>query len=1092
MFTPTDKEKKAFLERTRADRQRREAERLEKQLLDKKDKAARIVQKWWRQQTRLRRASQEAWSWWDHYLQQQNLSLDDCFRLAGIYHLLSHHHPSGVSSSRLADICKCLVKKYNNMSYYALLVDRRYRTLSLKYLCFIIDRCFVAIGAFDDKQQQMYLSGPELSILLQFLNPKMYQQTNKFLDTRYLVPDHPMALTNAAYTVLDQCLLNASIRDPAIARVQRIVKLEQKSAKYSAGVLSPDDGKAVRAIQLWLTTVTRLCLFPLEFASNDDRRRTAVEFICRAILTIPLLPAMINLMMASHLMKLISINDVYAAITRKSDKTITEMISGNGCLFVLGNMLHFVQQQPLDASLMVALANTLLDSAQNYFSERQYSMYKHYHPLFKWSASTWGDSIDANVFERVQRQIEYLWSRGFMDNAFAGVLAFDSRSASSKKEGSKNDVKMRLFKRKQQEELSIVDSKQYSQLAEFSMDIEAIFTMYMTLASLFASQRKEVMNRIAFTPRLMPQLWRIMNTFGPRGHMTIYLDAARRPDGDVDSEPLIKILKAFCEACSLVFLTLDDTDIFEDQQPFSVKDLIQLGGFLNAFYFALLHQQTKDIRTTTESSTPTLPPSVRTFRAAHRLLLQIYDLDVRHPFCPEQHWLLVSDPMAKSSLLSLFTPSKATTVQPFLDRLRQGDPVPLRILQLMPHTVPFNTRLTVFRDWVGSDRVALMATSSRAIRVRRQNVLEDGFRGLSGLPPSAWKGTIRVKFVNDLGMEEAGIDQGGPFKDFVSLLVADVFKPSIGLFSSTSTNNLCYPAPTSYIQGPHHIQLFEFIGKVIGKAVYEGILLDVQFASFFLAKLLGRNVFLEELRELDEDVWRNLIFLKRYDGDVEDLGLCFATDEDAFGTVTTHELKYHGRNIAVTNDNKVEYIYRMADYKLNQQTREQTRAFINGFRSVISEAWIRVFSPPELQRVISGEDTDFDVTDLRQHTVYQNGYFDHHPIIRSLWQIVEDFSSEEKRAFLKFVTSCPKPPLGGFDYLQPPFTIRMVTVDPTSSQGTVDGLGLVKTLLKVGNSGGATKMGRLPTSSTCFNLLKLPAYTKKSLLREKLRYGKKF
>lgn len=30
---------------------------------------------------------------------------------------------------------------------------------------------------------------------------------------------------------------------------------------------------------------------------------------------------------------------------------------------------------------------------------------------------------------------------------------------------------------------------------------------------------------------------------------------------------------------------------------------------------------------------------------------------------------------------------------------------------------------------------------------------------------------------------------------------------------------------------------------------------------------------------------------------------------------------------------------------------------------------------------------------------------------------------------------------------------------------------------------------RLPTSSTCFNLLKLPNYQKKSTLREKLRYA---
>lgn len=36
---------------------------------------------------------------------------------------------------------------------------------------------------------------------------------------------------------------------------------------------------------------------------------------------------------------------------------------------------------------------------------------------------------------------------------------------------------------------------------------------------------------------------------------------------------------------------------------------------------------------------------------------------------------------------------------------------------------------------------------------------------------------------------------------------------------------------------------------------------------------------------------------------------------------------------------------------------------------------------------------------------------------------------------------------------------------------------------------GGTDTSRLPTSSTCFNLLKLPNYSKKSSLKEKLRYA---
>ena len=36
----------------------------------------------------------------------------------------------------------------------------------------------------------------------------------------------------------------------------------------------------------------------------------------------------------------------------------------------------------------------------------------------------------------------------------------------------------------------------------------------------------------------------------------------------------------------------------------------------------------------------------------------------------------------------------------------------------------------------------------------------------------------------------------------------------------------------------NHLDLFEFVGKMIGKAVYEGIVVDVPFASFFLTQVL--------------------------------------------------------------------------------------------------------------------------------------------------------------------------------------------------------------------------------------------------------------
>ena len=47
--------------------------------------------------------------------------------------------------------------------------------------------------------------------------------------------------------------------------------------------------------------------------------------------------------------------------------------------------------------------------------------------------------------------------------------------------------------------------------------------------------------------------------------------------------------------------------------------------------------------------------------------------------------------------------------------------------------------------------------------------MEDGYRQLASLSPQALKGTIRVRFVNEQGLDEAGIDQDGVFKGKIKI-----------------------------------------------------------------------------------------------------------------------------------------------------------------------------------------------------------------------------------------------------------------------------------------------------------------------------------
>jgi len=71
---------------------------------------------------------------------------------------------------------------------------------------------------------------------------------------------------------------------------------------------------------------------------------------------------------------------------------------------------------------------------------------------------------------------------------------------------------------------------------------------------------------------------------------------------------------------------------------------------------------------------------------------------------------------------------------------------------------------------------------------------------------------------------------------------------------------------------------------VVGKAVYEGILLKATFARFFLNKFVDKSNSVDDLKTLDEELYNNLMYLKYYtEGDVADLNLTFTVTEEEFG-----------------------------------------------------------------------------------------------------------------------------------------------------------------------------------------------------------------
>mmetsp|Transcript_5252 Transcript_5252/g.15373 ORF Transcript_5252/g.15373 Transcript_5252/m.15373 type:complete len:1221 (+) Transcript_5252:67-3729(+) len=382
------------------------------------------------------------------------------------------------------------------------------------------------------------------------------------------------------------------------------------------------------------------------------------------------------------------------------------------------------------------------------------------------------------------------------------------------------------------------------------------------------------------------------------------------------------------------------------------------------------------------------------------------------------------------------------------------------LLRHVPFTLPFDGRLATLRTWIEADHGMLRRDRLNLdpVRVRRSSMVADSFAALRDYG-SALKLPLRVQFFNDQGLEEAGIGEG-VMKEYLVEVIRAACAPDQLLFTATA-QGLIYPNPAARHAVSEVWALYEFVGAMFAKAAYEGILLDVPLAPFFLSKVLGRANTFNDLPLLDPELHRNLLFLKGYDGAVEDLALFFAVTDVVGGREFTTDLIPNGRNVHVTATNRTEYVYLMANYRLNAQLRRPAAAFHRGFTGVLPASWIAMFSPRELGMVLSGSDAPIDVADWRAHARYASGYYDDHPVIQAFWAVVDEMDESQRAAMLRFATSSARPPLLGFQWLSPPFCIQRATAEE----------------------------GRLPTSATCMNLLKLPPYEDLDTMRSKLTYA---
>ncbi|KAK4281445.1 hypothetical protein QN277_012938 [Acacia crassicarpa] len=398
---------------------------------------------------------------------------------------------------------------------------------------------------------------------------------------------------------------------------------------------------------------------------------------------------------------------------------------------------------------------------------------------------------------------------------------------------------------------------------------------------------------------------------------------------------------------------------------------------------------------------------------------------------------------------------------------------------------------------ISNGRLSPGALPRKKFLVYRNQILESAAQMMDS--HARHKGVLEVEYSEEVG---TGL---GPTLEFYTLVCQEFEKSGMGmwrednLFLTLKTNLQAemrilspyglFPCPwPSTLESSGGVQFSEvtrkffLLGQVVAKALRDGRVLDLHFSKAFYKLILGKELSLYDFESFDPELGRVLQefqaivnrkkFLESVCGDnhmefdacfrdtrIEDLCLDFTLPgypDIVLSSRTDHT--------AVNTRNLDDYVSLVVDATVKSGISRQVEAFKSGFNQVFSIEHLRIFNEEELERLLCGEFDSWAFHELADHIKFDHGYTASSPPIVNLLEIIQEFDDVQRRAFLQFVTGAPRLPPGGLASLNP-----KLTVVRKHSTNRID--------------------SDLPSVMTCANYLKLPPYSSKEKMKEKLLYA---
>ena len=256
---------------------------------------------------------------------------------------------------------------------------------------------------------------------------------------------------------------------------------------------------------------------------------------------------------------------------------------------------------------------------------------------------------------------------------------------------------------------------------------------------------------------------------------------------------------------------------------------------------------------------------------------------------------------------------------------------------------------------------------------------------------------------------------------------------------------------------------FEFLGILMGLCIRTGVYLPVDLCSLVWKKIIGEKINKTDVLIFDEGLNKmGEILFKKDDEINKDLilnsfGESISSIALTDGTLKKLSKTYTSEELFSSSKTRLALYQEINNLRLNESNNQIT-SIIKGINKIIPMSVLQYFTWEEMERLVCGKKV-VDIELLEKNTIISPELEKKNYLVKWVWEIVKEFSEEERIQFVKFCYAQERLPYTQeeYDQKQIQFSIKY---NPNF------------------------KKNGLPRADTCFFFLSLPDYSDKQTMKK--------